>query len=171
MIKKTADLLAEEQRKLVLCHQLISSNNYVSQDEIRREMVRAGYTRIGQSSVSRLLKSLGVTKVRNARGVKVYTLDERHQTKPAIENPLSSMVLGVEHNACFVLILTISGYARVIARVLDLQNIPGVLGIVAANTSVWVSLRRDYSVIHLYKHISRLLGRDDFSDSPSPGNT
>ncbi|WP_338091476.1 hypothetical protein [Sodalis ligni] len=59
MIKKSTDSAAKEQRKLDLCHQLISSNNYASQDEIRREMIRAGYTRIGQSSVSRLLKSLG----------------------------------------------------------------------------------------------------------------
>ncbi|WP_413724195.1 arginine repressor [Sodalis sp. RH16] len=164
MIKKSTDSVAKEQRKLDLCHQLISSNNYASQDEIRREMIRAGYTRIGQSSVSRLLKSLGVTKVRNAKGIKVYTLDQRHQARPAIENPLSSMVLGVEHNTHFVLILTIAGYARAIAKVLDLQNLPGILGIVAANSSVWVSPRRDYSVLHLYKHISRLLGHGDFRE-------
>ncbi|WP_338091475.1 hypothetical protein [Sodalis ligni] len=94
----------------------------------------------------------------------MYTLDQRHQARPAIENPLSSMVLGVEHNTHFVLILTIAGYARAIAKVLDLQNLPGILGIVATNSSVWVSPRRDYSVLHLYKHISRLLGHGDFRE-------
>ncbi|MEA9391935.1 ArgR family transcriptional regulator [Acerihabitans sp. TG2] len=150
----------DEQQKLALCHKLISSNSYISQDEIRREMIRAGYPRIGQSSVSRLLKTLGVTKVRNAKGIRVYTLDQSHQTRPAIENPLSAMVLSVEHNAHFVLILTISGYARAIARVLDMLNVPGILGIVAANSSVWVTPRKDYSVFHLYKYIARSLTRE-----------
>lgn len=159
MITKFTDAPADEQQKLALCHKLISSNSYISQNEIRREMIRAGYPRIGQSSISRLLKTLGVTKVRNAKGIRVYTLDQRHQTTPAFENPLSSMVLGVELNAHFVLILTIGGYARAIAKVLDLQNVPGILGIVAANTSVWVTPRREYSVLHLYKTICSLLGR------------
>jgi len=164
MITKPPVRPEDEQQKLALCHKLISSNSYISQDEIRREMIRAGYPRIGQSSVSRLLKTLGVTKVRNAKGIRVYTLDQRHQTRPAIENPLSSMVLGVEHNTHFVLILTISGYARAIAKVLDMQNLPGILGIVAANSSVWVTPRNEYSVLYLYKYIARLLAREQDSE-------
>lgn len=158
MIKKHTDSRAEEQHKLALCHKLIISNNYSSQDEIRRELMRAGYSHIGQSSVSRLLKTLGVTKVRNAKGIKVYTLDHSHQATPAIETPLSSMVLGVQCNAHFVLILTIGGYARAIAKVLDLQNLPEILGIVAANSSVWITPRREYSLVYLHKRVSDALG-------------
>jgi transcriptional regulator of arginine metabolism len=104
MTNKIETSWAKEQRKLALCRKLVVSQRYSSQEEIRHQMMRSGYQGISQSTVSRLLKILGVMKVQNAKGKKVYSLNALHHPAPCISEPLSAMLIDVEHNDNFVLI-------------------------------------------------------------------
>ena len=157
MANKTETLWEKEQRKLALCRKLVVSQRYSSQEEIRSEMIRGGYTGISQSTVSRLLKTLGVMKVQNAKGKKVYSLNALHHPAPCISEPLSAMLIDVEHNDNFVLIHMNSGYAKAMARIIDFCAWPAVLGVIASSNVVWVAPRDTRYVAQLHQRLKALL--------------
>lgn len=87
MTNKIETSWAKEQRKLALCRKLVVSQRYSSQEEIRHQMMRSGYQGISQSTVSRLLKILGVMKVQNAKGKKSIP-SMRCTTRPLVSASL-----------------------------------------------------------------------------------
>lgn len=78
----TAPAVSKEQQQLALCQQLILQHSYLSQESLRQDLQRHGYPTISQSTVSRLLKTLGVIKIRNSRGQRIYTLNSLMQPLP-----------------------------------------------------------------------------------------
>ncbi len=160
MAKKTAQPYEKEQLKLALCRNLIVTQRYSSQEELRHEMIRAGYKGISQSTISRLLKTLGVMKVQNAKGKKVYSLNAFHHPIPDISEPLTSMVISVEHNEKFILIHMNSGYAKAMARIIDLCAWPAVLGAIATSNVVWVAPRDTRNTAQLHKRLLAMLDVD-----------
>lgn len=160
MAKKPASSCEKEQLKLALCRNLILTQRYSSQEELRHEMTRAGYQGISQSTISRLLKALGVMKIQNAKGKKVYSLNAFHHPVPGINEPLTSMVLSVEHNEKFVLIHMNSGYAKAMARIIDLCAWPAVLGAIATSNVVWVAPSDTQNTVQLHKRLLTLLELD-----------
>ncbi|MFC0229056.1 arginine repressor [Serratia aquatilis] len=157
MAKKPTSSCGKEQLKLALCRNLILTQRYSSQEELRHEMSRAGYKGISQSTISRLLKTLGVMKIQNAKGKKVYSLNAFHHPVPDINKPLTSMVLSVEHNEKFVLIHMNSGYAKAMARIIDLCAWPAVLGAIATSNVVWVAPSDTHSTVQLHKRLLAML--------------
>ncbi|CAI1043489.1 Arginine repressor [Serratia quinivorans] len=157
MTNKIETSWGKEQRKLALCRKLVVSQRYSSQEEIRHQMMRSGYKGISQSTVSRLLKMLGVMKVQNAKGKKVYSLNALHHPAPDINEPLSAMLIDVEHNDKFVLIHMNSGYAKAMARIIDLCAWPAVLGVIASSNVVWIAPRDTRDVAQLHQRLLNLL--------------
>ena len=58
----------KEQLQLTVCQRLIAEKGYLSQEEIRRDLQERGFETISQSTVSRLLKLLGVIKFEMPKG-------------------------------------------------------------------------------------------------------
>lgn len=59
----------KEQLLLTVCQRLIAEKSYLSQEEIRRDFLQErGFETISQSTVSRLLKLLGVIKFAMPKG-------------------------------------------------------------------------------------------------------
>lgn len=56
--------------QLDACRQIIGQHCYSTQEEIRRELAERGFADISQSTISRLLRRLGVAKAQNANGKK-----------------------------------------------------------------------------------------------------
>ncbi|MFT7976415.1 ArgR family transcriptional regulator, partial [Salmonella enterica subsp. enterica serovar Enteritidis] len=89
---------------------LITEKSYLSQEEIRRDLQNHGFDSISQSTVSRLLKLLGVIKIRNTKGQKIYSVNPQLLPTPDAGRSVAEMVLSVEHNGEFILIHTVAGY-------------------------------------------------------------
>ena len=102
----------KEQLQLTVCQRLIAEKSYLSQEEIRRDLQERGFETISQSTVSRLLKLLGVIKIRNAKGLKIYSLNPQLRPAPDAARTVSEMVVSVEHNSEFILIHTVAGFTR-----------------------------------------------------------
>ncbi|SPX55332.1 mfs superfamily major facilitator transporter [Klebsiella pneumoniae] len=119
------DFSPKEQLQLTVCQRLIAEKSYFSQEELRRDLQERGFETISQSTVSRLLNLLGVIKIRNAKGLKVYSLNPQLRPAPDAARTVSEMVVSVEHNREFILIHTVAGYGRAVARVLDYHQLPG----------------------------------------------
>ncbi len=116
------DFSPKEQLQLTVCQRLIAEKSYFSQEELRRDLQERGFETISQSTVSRLLNLLGVIKIRNAKGLKVYSLNPQLRPAPDAARTVSEMVVSVEHNREFILIHTVAGYGRAVARVLIITS-------------------------------------------------
>ncbi|ATO31330.1 Arginine repressor [Dickeya dianthicola] len=157
MVKKSQTTLDKEQAQLALCQQLIIGNSYRSQEHLKQAMQRHGYRDISQSTISRLLRLLGVVKVRNAKGQKIYALGPQAQPEPDVSRPIADMVVHVVHNDEFILVSVVSGYARAVARVIDHRALPEVLGVVATSNIVWIAPRDTRNILRLYRQILHTL--------------
>lgn len=152
-----SDYSPKEQLQMAVCQRLISERTYLSQEEIRRDLQDHGFDSISQSSVSRLLRLLGVIKIRNAKGQKFYTLNPQLRPAPDAARSISEMVMSVEHNSEFILIHTVAGYGRAVARILDYHQMPEILGVVAGSSVVWVAPRVVKRTALVHKQINYLL--------------
>ncbi|HFM4172783.1 TPA: ArgR family transcriptional regulator, partial [Escherichia coli] len=76
---------------------------------------------------------------------------------PDAARTVSEMVVSVEHNREFILIHTVAGYGRAVARVLDYHQLPEILGVVAGSSIVWVAPRMVKRVALVHKQINYLL--------------
>ena len=151
------DYSPKEQLQLAVCQRLISEKSYLSQEAIRRDLQYHGFDAISQSTVSRLLKLLGVIKIRNAKGQKIYALNPQLRPVPDAGRTVSEMVVSVEHNSEFILIHTVAGYGRAVARILDYHQLPEILGVVAGSSIVWVAPREVKHTALVHKQINYLL--------------
>ena len=127
----------KEQLQLTVCQRLIAEKS--------------------QSTVSRLLKLLGVIKIRNAKGLKIYSLNPQLRPAPDAARTVSEMVVSVEHNSEFILVHTVAGYGRAVARILDYHQLPEILGVVAGSSIVWVAPRVVKRTALVDKQINYLL--------------
>ncbi|HEY1843883.1 MAG TPA: ArgR family transcriptional regulator [Buttiauxella sp.] len=148
----------KEQNQLLLCQRLIVNKSYRSQEELRRDLQRHGFEAISQSTVSRLLKLLGVIKMRNAKGQKIYALNPQEQPEPDAARSVAEMVISVEHNTEFIMIHAVAGYGRAVARILDYRALPEILGVVAGSSVVWIAPREVEKTPQVHRRIMQTLG-------------
>jgi len=156
-MKEYAECTAREQLQLAVCQRLIVEKSYLSQEAIRRDLQLHGFDSISQSTVSRLLKLLGVIKIRNAKGQKIYSVNPQLRPAPDAARSVSEMVDSVENNSEFILIHTAAGYGRAVARILDYHAIPDILGVVASSSIVWVAPRDVSRTALVHKRVNYLL--------------
>lgn len=148
----------KEQSQLMLCQRLIVNKSYHSQEEIRRDLQCHGFEAISQSTVSRLLKVLGVIKMRNAKGKKIYALNPLAQPEPDAARSVAEMVISVEHNAEFIMVHAVAGYGRAVAKILDYRALPEVLGVIAGSSVVWIAPREVSKTPLVHRRIMQTLG-------------
>lgn len=156
-MKEYRDCSTREQQQLAVCQRLVTEKSYLSQEAIRRDLQRHGFDSISQSTVSRLLKLLGIIKIRNAKGQRIYALNPQLRPTPDAARCLSDMVVNVEHNREFILIHTAAGYGRAVARILDYHALPEILGVVAGSSIVWVAPRDVQRTLQVRNRVKNLL--------------
>ncbi|MBT0725894.1 arginine repressor [Rosenbergiella australiborealis] len=127
-----------EKELLNLCQRLITQGVYTNQTALQQALAK----RVGSISlatISRLLHQLGVVKIQNARGQRIYAIDGSHQPSLTPQKPLAEMVLDIVSSESFVLVQTAPGYSQAIARLIDCQHAEDILGVVAGNDNVWIA--------------------------------
>lgn len=106
--------------------ELVQSGDYRTQGELVDGLSGRGFT-VHQGSVSRELRSLGVTKVRG-----VYVIPDASLGAPVH----SAVVTGA---GCLVVLRTDSAFAQVLGQAIDEAELSGVLGCVAGDDTVFVA--------------------------------
>jgi len=127
-------------RRLTLIAQLLSGHRFSSQEELGRALARAG-VETTQATLSRDLRSLGVSKRAGADGGSWYELP-----RPAVETldrqrrqlDLRSFVNEVRVAQNLVVVRTPPGHANAVGRALDLAEYPGIVGTVAGDDTVLI---------------------------------
>lgn len=119
------------------CKKLLQQQSFSNQNELRLKLVELGYEGISQSTVSRLLSQLGVVKVQNACGKKVYCITV--ETAPVrVESSISSQIEFITHNQSMVVVKTHPGSAQLVARLVDIDPHTEILGTVGGNDTVLI---------------------------------
>ncbi|WED23320.1 arginine repressor [Vibrio sp. JC009] len=129
-----------EENITAACKRLLQQQSFSTQDDIRKGLIDLGFVDVSQSTVSRLLTRLGVAKVPNPYGKKVYCLTlENEQVQ--VDSAVSSQIEFVSNNQLVVVIKTHPGSAQLVARIIDMQPHKEILGTVGGNDTVMVAPR------------------------------
>ncbi|MYM60993.1 arginine repressor [Vibrio sp. OCN044] len=127
----------EDKTLVTACKRLLQQQSFSTQHELREALVDVGFIGISQSTVSRLLSQLGVVKVQNACGKKVYCITV--ETAPVrIESSISSQIEFITHNQSMVVVKTHPGSAQLVARLVDIDPHIDIIGTVGGNDTVLV---------------------------------
>ena len=119
---------------------LIRSKEISTQEELVSELIGAGLT-ITQATVSRDIKDLGIIKITSPSGLaKDTVLDRTGDVAPGrLLNVFSQSVISCESAQNLVIIRTLPGMAQAAASALDSIHLPGVIGTIAGDDTVFVA--------------------------------
>ena len=106
--------------------ELVQTGQYRKQSELVAALAAKGFV-VHQGSVSRELRRLGVTKTRG-----LYVLPESSSGAPL-------HAFRVTGGGCLVVLRTEAAFASVLAQAVDGSGLPGVLGTIAGDDTVFVA--------------------------------
>lgn len=128
---------AENKTLTAACKRLLQQQSFSTQNELREKLIEIGFEGISQSTVSRLLSQLGVVKVQNACGRKVYCITV--ETAPVrVGSSIASQIEFITHNQAMVVVKTHPGSAQLVARLVDIDPHTEILGTVGGNDTVLI---------------------------------
>ncbi|GEA52773.1 arginine repressor [Vibrio inusitatus NBRC 102082] len=129
--------LSQEQSLEKICKHLLQENNFHNQNELRESLIENGFAGISQSTVSRLLTQLGVIKIPNALGKKIYCLAPE-TSAIQFDSSIASQIDSIEDNKSMIVIKAKPGSAQLIARLIDFDADKAILGSIAGDDTVLV---------------------------------
>jgi transcriptional regulator of arginine metabolism len=119
---------------------LINDRQIETQDELAAMLEKIGYS-VTQATLSRDLKDMGVSKVRNETGKLVYSAGPVAAVGagwPALERMAESLVNEATAAGNLVVVKTLPGYASGVAAAVDSVKNVGVVGSVAGDDTILV---------------------------------
>lgn len=144
------------QNVIVALKEFLSKGTAESQQEICQFLQKQGLN-VNQAKISRLLRKLGIVKIKNERGKVIYWLP-KEPPPPEPSGSISSLVKDIAFNESMIIVHTIPGAAQVIARLLDYwSNDSRVLGTIAGDDSILVVPKTVADIKLVAKKISTLL--------------
>ena len=127
-----------------------------TQEEICHALEKRGYE-VNQTKVSRLLRKLGVVKIKNEHGKMVYWLP-KEPPPPELSSSIYGLVTSIAANESIVIIRTSPGAAQLIGRLLDYCNNDNeILGTIAGDNTIFIAPKSVSNIKKLVKKIRGLL--------------
>jgi len=130
--------ISQDENITAACRRLLQQRSFTTQDDLRQALMAMGFIDVSQSTVSRILTRLGVAKVPNAYGKKVYCLTIENEGVQ-VDSAISSQIEFITHNQLMVVVRTHPGCAQLVARIIDMQPHQEILGTVGGNDTVMVA--------------------------------
>lgn len=141
---------------------LISSQELCSQEEVLQALLKEGF-KVTQATLSRDLKQLKVAKAASMSGKYLYVLPNdtmyKRITSPksAREMMLTSGYLSINFSGNIAIIKTRPGYASSIAYNIDSNNIPGVMGSIAGDDTIFVAIKEGVGEAQVIEGLSLVI--------------
>jgi transcriptional regulator of arginine metabolism len=153
-------VMANKRGRQTTIREIIESREVGSQEELRKLLRQRGWD-VTQATLSRDLRELGVARVSTPAGPR-YTLStggsagsEGSPVLEAVLPPLFSTVDGVGE---MVVIRTVPGGAQPIARAIDAEAWPDILGTLAGDDTILLICRSTAARERLVRRIRALAG-------------
>lgn len=133
----------DKKSRLQAIRKIVSQNNMESQEELLAALQREGFVST-QTTLSRDLKQLRISKVRARSGINVYALPREGQFEivPTIEE-INQTKWRLNFSGNLMVVHTPPGHASMVAYDIDNLKQPFFLGTVAGDDTVIVVLTED----------------------------
>ena len=148
-------------RRLTLLTQMLGDHRFSSQEEIAAALGRTGVD-VTQATLSRDLRSLGVSKQSDAAGESWYELPS--PAAEALDRNRQMLDLKVFVNEVrlaqnLAVVRTPPGHASAVARAIDLLAFKGLVGSVAGDDTVLCVFADSATARRFQRHLDQLSGR------------
>lgn len=122
--------------------EIIEKKAIETQDELLAELEKAGFSTT-QATISRDIREMKLTKVSDGAGRQKYTMIQNTDTDviKKYHQVLSAGVLSMDYAENIIVIRTVSGMAMAVAAALDNMNIPGFMGCIAGDDTIFAAAR------------------------------
>lgn len=141
---------------------LISSMELSSQEEVLKALAKEGY-KLTQATLSRDLKQLKVAKAASMNGKYVYVLPNETMYKRIVKPTSPSEMLqspgfmSINFSGNMIIIRTRPGYASLIAYNIDNCDIPGILGSIAGDDTIFMVLKEGVSKEEIMNNLGSVI--------------
>ncbi len=152
-VGSTGDSRARRRRAVA---EMIRSGPLTSQDELVARLRRRGFG-VTQATVSRDLEQLGAVKIRKGGAVSYALPDALGDSDWAgrrLSGLIAEWVRSIQPAGNLVVIRTPAGSAHLIAVALDQAELPGVVGTICGDDTIFVATRTATKAIALAKRLS-----------------
>lgn len=113
---------------------------------------------VDQTTLSRDLRALRAVKVATSDGSSVYTVPDEWEHSAPLERLLPTLFLSAEGSGNLVVVRTMTGAAQAVARGIDFEEWPEVLGTIAGDDTILVVLRSGLEADSVVARLERLAG-------------
>jgi transcriptional regulator of arginine metabolism len=144
----------EARRRRDAVARILRAGRVSTQDQLMAELREAGF-RTTQATLSRDLARLSARRVSRPDG-SYYEIGDG--APAAVAAAVSGLVSEVATNGSLVVIRTAPGSAPAVARAIDLARLPGVLGTIAGDDTVFVAPSRGRGAGALSGRLAGLFG-------------
>ena len=140
--------MAKKNTRLEIIKLIVSSQELSKQDELMRELAKAGYPTT-QATLSRDLHQLRIAKGHNEQGNQVYMLPEQRRYQRVSDTHVTVQklnrlgALSVRFSGNMAVLRTPPGHAAHVAYDIDNAQIPEILGTVAGDDTIFMVIAED----------------------------
>lgn len=122
--------------------EIIENNDIETQDELLARLEAAGF-KTTQATISRDIREMKLTKIAGDYGKQKYTVLQSADTDVLVKyhQVLNAGILNIDYAENLIVIHTVSGMAMAVAAALDNMKIPGVMGCIAGDDTIFCAVR------------------------------
>ena len=147
----------DKRARLQVIRMIVGNQAIESQEALMQEMDKAGFT-CTQTTLSRDLKQLRISKVRARNGQPVYALpSENHYVPAPSREEINQSKWGVVFSANLMVVHTPPGHASMVAYDIDSAHQPLFLGTVAGDDTVLVVLSEEAEHVKVLQAIREII--------------
>lgn len=133
---------------------LIGEYEIDTQEELVKRLNDAGFAAT-QATVSRDVRQLGLIKSASKGGRSRYVAPKENASSGKYTRALKEAVLSMQGAGNLVVIKTVSGMAMSAAAGLDEMNIPGIVGCIAGDDTIFVAVKSVVDVNRVIEEIRK----------------
>lgn len=168
-------LMKVKNSRLETLKMLISSLEFSSQEEVLKALKKEGFT-LTQATLSRDLKQLKVAKAASMNGKYVYVLPNetmyKRVTTPrrAQDMLMKSGYRSIRFSGQLAILKTRPGYASALAYDIDNTDLPGILGTIAGDDTIFIATTETSTHEEILKALSGIIPELEYKDD-APSET
>jgi len=132
---------------------IINENDIETQEELAKMLLDAGFA-VTQSTISRDIRELKITKVTDGKKQKYAVLSDEILAVPEkLIEIFKSAVIHIDASGNIIVIKTLEGMAMAVAAVLDSMENSEILGSIAGDDTIFCVIRSEKNTVKLIEQL------------------
>lgn len=122
--------------------EIIEHHDIETQDELLARLEAEGF-KTTQATISRDIREMKLMKIAGGNGKQKYAVFQNADTDvlQKYHQVLNAGILNIDYAENLIVIRTVSGMAMAVAAALDNMNLPGVMGCIAGDDTIFCAVR------------------------------